>query len=672
MDQNDDKRVRGKGDQGRVVKVSAKRSYSKRRVAWNKKQKQKGKVNESSVSLEDSLSSVVDTVASSSSTDNSIAPAAQDHQQAPEPVPSTSTIVSGDTDIDFSSVPVAPAPSCSTMANIAAEKQPEKVNSPVPASVQKVVDIPEENLLSLSGFRLIDMDLLNGVFNLLACPECYGIKTLTLKDIYEKKRGLSCFLQINCSNCPYSINFNTSKDIESLSNDSGAKKDGRKHSEINVRMVYGMRVVGAGHSQLEKLCSMLNMPRPMNKSSYDKSVESLNSVVKSVAEKSMDDAADELRKISTDCAIGIDGSWQRKGYSSNNGFVAGLSVETGKVLDCIIMSKSCKGCHQKEVLRTSQNKVDQKIYRLWKADHSMSCSMNYVGSSPNMEKVGALKIYENSLAKKLYYTSFYGDGDSKSYSAVKEFYGPKKPVKKFECIGHYQKRIGSRLRKLRKENNLGGRGRLTGNTIDVLQNYFGIALRQNVSDLDAMIKATMASFYHVAGCHDKCPKTSDSWCQYQLDQRNFTKKYKEKLLPLDVRKHILPVYNDLCRPEMLEKCLHGKTQNPNESFNGTVWNRIPKANHVGLTCFKLGVYDAISHFNYGEKATLDILRGMGIQPGFYTSIGCRRINIKRKRSAVYRSSDVVKKTRQVSRLKKNTKEEDFIGEEGQTYGYGEF
>ena len=43
-----------------------------------------------------------------------------------------------------------------------------------------------------------------------------------------------------------------------------------------------------------------------------------------------------------------------------------------------------------------------------------------------MEKVGALKLYANSLQKGLYYTSFYGDGDSKSYSLVKDYYGPNK------------------------------------------------------------------------------------------------------------------------------------------------------------------------------------------------------------------------------------------------------
>ena len=79
--------------------------------------------------------------------------------------------------------------------------------------------------------------------------------------------------------------------------------------------------------------------------------------------------------------------------------------------------------------------------------------------------------------------------------------------------------------------------------------------------------------YHDSGYHEGCPKLSDSWCQYQQDKINNTNHYKSKgELPIDVRKAILPIYNALCKPEMSEKCLHGKTQNANESFNGMIWN----------------------------------------------------------------------------------------------------
>ena len=36
------------------------------------------------------------------------------------------------------------------------------------------------------------------------------------------------------------------------------------------------------------------------------------------------------------------------------------------------------------------------------------------------------------------YTSYYGDGDSKAYEAIKFTYNTEKPIQKFECIRHYQ------------------------------------------------------------------------------------------------------------------------------------------------------------------------------------------------------------------------------------------
>ena len=72
----------------------------------------------------------------------------------------------------------------------------------------------------------------------------------------------------------------------------------------------------------------------------------------------------------------------------------------------------------------------------------------------------------------------------------------------------------------------------------------------------------------------------------------------------------------------LKKCLHGKTQNANESFNGMIWNRIPKATHVGISNLSLGVYDGIAYFNYGMKATLDVFKMLNIEPGIYTMQIC--------------------------------------------------
>ena len=42
--------------------------------------------------------------------------------------------------------------------------------------------------------------------------------------------------------------------------------------------------------------------------------------------------------------------------------------------------------------------------------------------------------------------------------------------------------------------------------------------------------------------------------------------------------------------ESLSKCLYGRTQKRNDSFNGMTWNRVSKATHVGIDILSLGVY----------------------------------------------------------------------------------
>ena len=159
---------------------------------------------------------------------------------------------------------------------------------------------------------------------------------------------------------------------------------------------------------------------------------------------------------------------------------------------------------------------------------------------------------------------------------------------KYECIGHYQKRVGNRLRNLRKKTKgLGGKNkkskvvdvvssqkhpkkvmkaksRLTNSLIDKLQNYFGIALRSNVRNIKDMQNAILTSMFHVASSYDDnyhtyCPKTSDPWCQHNRDIVNKTNLCVPVAgVSVDIIEAIKPVYRDLTKPDVLGKCL--KTQ----------------------------------------------------------------------------------------------------------------
>ena len=65
---------------------------------------------------------------------------------------------------------------------------------------------------------------------------------------------------------------------------------------------------------------------------------------------------------------------------------------------------------------------------------------------------------------------------------------------------------------------LGEKGKLTDALIDRLQNYYDIAIRSNVGNLEAMKKAIQASLNHCIASkrrnlHMLCPDGADSWCR---------------------------------------------------------------------------------------------------------------------------------------------------------------
>ena len=148
------------------------------------------------------------------------------------------------------------------------------------------------------------------------------------------------------------------------------------------------------------------------------------------------------------CAVQMDGTWQRRGHASHHGVVTAISVDTGKCLDTEVLTNICKGCKAREHMDHSSD-----AYAKWKLTHV--CRVNHTGSAGAMELVGAVRIFSRSEYKHgLKYTKYLGDGDSAAYKKVTEVkpYGPEFPIEKLECVGHVQKRCGTRLRRLKNEN----------------------------------------------------------------------------------------------------------------------------------------------------------------------------------------------------------------------------
>jgi len=84
--------------------------------------------------------------------------------------------------------------------------------------------------------------------------------------------------------------------------------------------------------------------------------------------------------------------------------------------------------------------------------------------------------------------------------------------------------------------------------------------------------------------------------------------------PLDatVAKYIFPIFEDLSRKDLLERCLGGHTQNANESFNATVWRLAPKHLHCGRKIIEIAAWIAAGIFNEGYLSVLRIMSSMDI------------------------------------------------------------
>lgn len=533
------------------------------------------------------------------------------------------------------------------------------------------VDADQDGFTDLSENEIMDMAIFSDMINLLCCPNC---KQTGVKILHQKRYGLATKCKMYCQYCSFEKVFWSSQKVET----------GRAF-DVNRRMVYALRSVGIGHSGAKTFLSRMNLPPPVSRTAYAKIQEQIHTAVVEVASDVMADAAQEVREVAgvtcedaddvVDTSISCDGTWQKRGFSSLNGAVAVISIETGKVLDVEPMSRYCNACVANDKLKD----IDPAKYETFQASHA--CRNNHKGSAPAMEKDGTIRIFKRSIDRhKLRYMNFYGDGDTKSFYAIEDIYPKYRKVKKFECIGHVQKRMGKRLRQLKKTvRGLGGAGRLTDAMIDKLQNYYGIAIRRNTGKgIKNMKKSIWGAFFHVASSknnvwHDHCEPGPDSWCKYQVDLVNKTSTYKPGPgLKEDVIKHIKPILNDLSRDDLLEKCLHGKTQNQNESFNGTIWNRIPKTTYVGKQQFEIGVYDAVAHFNVGSKAAVLIYEKLGMRPGMHMLQGSVTKDVNRIENSKRQSTEAKKLRRRYLRASKKHSTDKNKAKEGKVYGAGAF
>ena len=171
-----------------------------------------------------------------------------------------------------------------------------------------LTDTPKQSDSHITGYRIIDMEILSELINQLRCPKCCA-DSLKFHEKLVRKKGMASLLFLACDSegCDYEKEFYTSK-----------KSDNRNFFDVNMRTVYAMRSIGEVFASIERFSTMMNLPKPMTSKTYTNLVSSLLDAKREVAEDTMMDAANDLRKGSSeevvDVGISADGSWQQQGY----------------------------------------------------------------------------------------------------------------------------------------------------------------------------------------------------------------------------------------------------------------------------------------------------------------------------------------------------------------------
>ena len=326
------------------------------------------------------------------------------------------------------------------------------------------------------------------------------------------------------------------------------------------------------------------------------------------------------------------------------------------------------------------------------------CDINFTGSSPAMEAEGAVIMWKRSITKhNLRYKWMVSDGDSKAFNSVENVYDDCKVIK-LDCVGHVQKRMGKHLINLKSKTkgkladgkSIGGHGRLTEAKIKLLQKYYGLAIRQNTirkanptdTEVDvavySMKKNIIATLCHNVLCadpkkqHRYCPPGGTSWCKWQQDLATGTATYKsDNCLPEIFLEVLRPVFLVLSETKLLQRCVRGTTQNPNECINSLIWARCPKHKH-GAKVVRFAVASAVCHFHGGASSRERVMERLLTPAGHHTRAASQKKDRKRVKKADSQASEKAKKRREDQKIMQTRREEALREAEGVTYEAGGF
>lgn len=537
--------------------------------------------------------------------------------------------------------------------------------NPTREKLRRSVDltVPQDNT---SAYRLINfVCVFSALETCLVCKECESAVQFSETSV----RGFGFKLKVKCVGC-------SAKEINSC------KLVDNHAYEVNRRTAFAFRMLGIGLAGIQMFAGLMDLPTYVRKSMFDRVVKQIKDAAIRVGEASMRRAV-EAEKALTAAKEGLeeavnltvsgDGTWRKRGHNSKQGVITLIGNFSGQVVSLVVKNLFCMACKYMEQF------IGTDEYLVWLDNHEEDCTQNHDGSSGKMEQDGLLEMFKNSWAKYgARFLRYVGDGDSSAFAALRDNqpYGGDFPVEKRECVNHIQKRMGTRLRAVKKKTP-GLNRKLTCQLIEELTIFYGNAIREFSDNLENMKRAAWATFYHKISTDNKpqhhlCPDGENSWCKYNVAKAEgkldeFTHK---PALPPEVQKAIKPVYEDLCRDELLQRCLGGYHQNSNESLNQKIWKIAPKHMYSGVETVDIAAHMAAASFNNGAIAYLQCLVELGCSVGEAAHKYCKEENARRQANADAATARNTKELRREARKKRMELERQQREEEGALYGAG--
>lgn len=119
--------------------------------------------------------------------------------------------------------------------------------------------------------------------------------------------------------------------------------------DINRRSVFAANEVGLGREGIAAICRALNMPPPVAPTAWAAHEDELYKQNLVVINEELEKNRCELKELfqrgssqSHQCnlpvSVSFDGTWAKRGFTSNHGVGFVISTDTGKVLDYSVVS----------------------------------------------------------------------------------------------------------------------------------------------------------------------------------------------------------------------------------------------------------------------------------------------------------------------------------------------